>query len=143
MVISKKSSTFAADFNSICALRYVSRSRAVVARQAHNLKVGGSIPPSATKDETHKKAALLSSFFFTYLLFATYLPPVSIGTSSEPHRNLIGTSPSNQRTSTVSSAALHKIKDAPFFKKLYIFYPKLLHTYIFFTTFAVIFLGRK
>ena len=44
-------STFAADFEK----EYISRSRAVVARQAHNLKVGGSIPPSATKKKPSDK----------------------------------------------------------------------------------------
>ena len=49
--MSKKSSTFAAHFRNEVIM---ARSRAVVARQAHNLKVGGSIPPSATRE----KAAL-------------------------------------------------------------------------------------
>ena len=30
-------------------------------------------------------------------LVAPYLPAISIGTSSEPHRNLIGTSPNDER----------------------------------------------
>ena len=38
----------------------MARSRAVVARQAHNLKVGGSIPPSATKKERHSLECLFS-----------------------------------------------------------------------------------
>ena len=50
----------------------ISRSRAVVARQAHNLKVGGSIPPSATRE----KAAQQSGFFLYILLFPSHLPPI-------------------------------------------------------------------
>ena len=36
------------DFSAFERSKDLSRSRAVVARQAHNLKVGGSIPSSAT-----------------------------------------------------------------------------------------------
>ena len=51
--ISEKSSTFAFDFGSSPVAKpniYISRSRAVVARQAHNLKAVGSIPTPATNE---------------------------------------------------------------------------------------------
>ena len=57
LVNSKKSSTFAPQFSYELI---ISRSRAVVARQAHNLKVVGSIPSSATTE----KAAYLAAFLF-------------------------------------------------------------------------------
>ena len=36
-------------------------------------------------------------FLLISLLYASYLPPISIGTSSESHRNLIGTSSESHR----------------------------------------------
>ena len=66
----------------------ISRSRAVVARQAHNLKVGGSIPPSATRE----KAALQSGFFLYILLFPSHLPAICHLSPSRPHRDFIVTS---------------------------------------------------
>ena len=61
--MSKKSSTFAAQFRNELI---ISRSRAVVARQAHNLKVGGSIPPSATKKtkNNERRSGYVTSSFF-------------------------------------------------------------------------------
>ena len=51
------------------------------------------------------KSQISPLFLFSYFLLlpvvyhlsATYLPPISIGTSSESHRNLIGTSPNDER----------------------------------------------
>ena len=59
----------------------ISRSRAVVARQAHNLKVGGSIPPSATNQESRFAERLFSLHPLIPQPSATYL-----------HRDLIVTS---------------------------------------------------
>ena len=57
--MSKKSSTFAPHFDEMT----ISRSRAVVARQAHNLKVVGSIPSSATKE---KPSDIICRWLFVY-----------------------------------------------------------------------------
>ena len=65
--MSKKSSTFAAAFDKT---KDKSRSRAVVARQAHNLKVGGSIPPSATKQAYKAKDMKKAVLIFFLLLSA-------------------------------------------------------------------------
>ena len=51
------------------------------------------------------KSQISPLFLFSYFLLfpvvyhlsATYLPPISIGTSLEPHWNLIGTSPNDER----------------------------------------------
>ena len=70
LVNSKKSSNFAAAFESkwlggrvlpswSFLSKVVSRSRAVVARQAHNLKVVGSIPSSATRESLRRLFFLL------------------------------------------------------------------------------------
>ena len=88
LVMSKKSSTFAPQFRNELI---ISRSRAVVARQAHNLKVGGSIPPSATSPKEDVSAFWHTLFFFTVPLFPTHLPPICHLLPLEPHRNLIGT----------------------------------------------------
>ena len=61
-----------------------------------------SVPSKVQQFLTY--ASKINNFAFFLLLFpvipplyATYMPPISIGTSSEPDRNLIGTSPSDER----------------------------------------------
>ena len=78
--MSKKSSTFAAQFRNELI---ISRSRAVVARQAHNLKVGGSIPPSATREKP------LDSGFFIVCNLSQAL--YTIDDYPSHHTNLLGT----------------------------------------------------
>ena len=62
------------------------------------------------------KSQISPLFLFSYFLLfpvvyhlsATYLPPISIGTSSEPHRNLIGTSSESHRMMSVSSSSYYR-----------------------------------
>lgn len=58
----------------------MSRGRAVVARQAHNLKVGGSIPPPATKK--HRKNLQVLEIFYYYFRplkkSSIHVPPVPL-----------------------------------------------------------------
>ena len=66
-----------------CFFRTYASAKRIFLIKSHNLPLFSSPNP-------------LSSPFVCHLS-ATYLPPISIGTSSESHRNLIGTSPSDER----------------------------------------------
>lgn len=58
----------------ILPLHSTSRSRAAVARRAHNPKVGGSIPPFATK----KRYRASVTFFFMLILAINYFINTSL-----------------------------------------------------------------